>query len=216
MVTFIIDNEEHAEYVNLAFEAIGLIATAFSYSVTTIEPSFVYTVSALLPLPAITWITKLGIIASNRGIDVNLLQENVIVNGNDMTHIFRLAMYSYLVRGLIQAYVTPFKIYNDPKKLWGPFYLCNPDWYRDWCCCCRRNQDEDEDQGRGSVMRARSFGGDQYENLNDETVDGIPVDGTDEDAQAAALGLLHMDEREMIENGTYEKPLGLPGSQETL
>ena len=45
--------------------------------------------------------------------------------------------------------MAPYKIFNDPKKLWGPFYLCTPTWWRHYCCHTRQHDsDEDADDSR--------------------------------------------------------------------
>ena len=39
-------------------------------------------------------------------------------------------MIALSVKCLYLLYVTPIKVLNDPKKLWGPLYLCQPSWWR--------------------------------------------------------------------------------------
>ena len=44
--------------------------------------------------------------------------------------------------------MVPFKIFNDPKKLWGPLYLCKPAWWRSTCCSARHNDSDEDDDSR--------------------------------------------------------------------
>ena len=54
----------------------------------------------------------------------------MIVNDNDMTKIMYVSLIALAVQSLYLMYVTPIKIFNDPKKLWGPFYLCRRDFWQ--------------------------------------------------------------------------------------
>ena len=47
-----------------------------------------------------------------------------------MTTIMYYSMIALSVKCLYLLYVTPIKVLNDPKKLWGPLYLCQPSWWR--------------------------------------------------------------------------------------
>ena len=71
IIDFFCESEEFAERLETGLEVLNIFATLVTFSLPTIEPYIVLSTS-LLPLPAITWITKLGIIASNKGIDVDL------------------------------------------------------------------------------------------------------------------------------------------------
>ena len=71
IIDFFFEGHETAEYVETGIEVLNIFATLVTFSLPTIEPYIVYSTS-ILPLPAISWITKLGIIASNKGIYVDL------------------------------------------------------------------------------------------------------------------------------------------------
>ena len=92
LIKFAVDSHFWAEFFEIAFELLGISIVIQSYLIPTIEPWFVNTTALLLPLPAINSIVQLGIIASNKDIEVQMLQTNVIVNGNDMSHVMRLAL----------------------------------------------------------------------------------------------------------------------------
>jgi len=72
LIRFTISNHIIAEVVEITFEVLGIIVTVQGFFMTTIEPWYTYTSSALLPVPAIGWIMQLGIIAFNKNIDVEL------------------------------------------------------------------------------------------------------------------------------------------------
>ena len=112
IIDFFCDSEEWAERLETGIEILNIFATLVTFSLPTIEPYIVYTTS-ILPLPAITWMTKLGIIASNKGIDVDLYQRNVIVNGNDMTSVMYVALGMVIWKFILIVYMWPIKINND-------------------------------------------------------------------------------------------------------
>ena len=95
----------------------------------------------------ITQTIRLGVIASNKGINVELGQANVIVNNNDMTEIMYFSLIALSLQCLYLLYTLPFKMFNDPKKLWGPLYLCSPSWWR----CSDGRDNEIADEGTSSV-----------------------------------------------------------------
>ena len=71
---------------------------------TTLEPWFIYSSAALLPVPALTWIIRLGIVAYNKDIPVELFQANPIVNGNDMTTVMHFALLQVSVKLLLMLF----------------------------------------------------------------------------------------------------------------
>lgn len=136
LVRFAIDNHFWAEFVEQGLELLGISVVIQSYLLPVINPNFVYVSSFLLPLPAINWIVKLGIIASNRGIDVMMLQPNVIVAGNDMTEVMRISAYSLIFKLVLMLWFYPFKVYNDEKGSRGPLYCFKRSFWQDVCRCC--------------------------------------------------------------------------------
>ena len=70
VIRFTIDDHFWAEIVELIFEALNIIITVQNYFIVIIEPTIVYWTSFLLPFSALTWSTKLGIIASNKEMHV--------------------------------------------------------------------------------------------------------------------------------------------------
>lgn len=140
IIKFFISNHLIAELVEIIFEAISIFVTFYGLTLTKIYPSFVYISSALLPLPALQWIIKLGTIASNRDIDVvKLGQANVIVNGNDMTTVMNLSLLNLAVLVVISIYLWPTKISNNPEEPVGIFYPCTK---RFWTSCCKSEPQE--------------------------------------------------------------------------
>ena len=154
LVRFAIDNHFWAEVVEVGLEFLGISVVIQSYLLTVINPYFVYVTSFLLPLPAINWIVKLGIIASNRGIDVAVHQSNMIVAGNDMTQVMRISAYSLILKLVLMIWFYPFKVYNDEKGSRGPLYCFKRSFWRDLCkCCCGRRQSgtgDDDFQAEGA------------------------------------------------------------------
>ena len=136
-IKFLIRSHVYAEIVELLAEGIQIMITIYGLLMTTIEPWYVYYSSTLLPLPAITWVIRLGQIAFNRGIEVKLFQRNPIVNGNDLTLVMYYALLSLYLKLMIMIYLWPVEIANDPKNLRTRFYLCSPRFWRGVCRCGR-------------------------------------------------------------------------------
>ena len=72
LINFMIVDHFWAEVAEIAVEILSILVSVFGFFIPVINPTFVYVSSFLLPLPAITWFVKLGIIASNTGQDVDL------------------------------------------------------------------------------------------------------------------------------------------------
>ena len=134
VVDFFTENEEHAEHLETGIEVLNIFATLVTFSLPTIEPYIVYTTS-VLPLPAITWMTKLGIIASNKGIHVDLFQKNPIVNGNDLTHVMYVALAMVVWKFLLILYLWPIKINNDEQGSNGYGYPFTLRFWKTFCSC---------------------------------------------------------------------------------
>ena len=98
--------------------------------------------SFFLPLLFVTQQLRLGVIAANMNIKVELFQANVITNNNDMTKIMWISLGALGIKILLLLYTLPFKIFNDPYKLWGRTYLCRPTFWR-WAC--KREVDEENE-----------------------------------------------------------------------
>ena len=113
ILRFFVDSHKWAEVAELSLEFSGIFVTVLGYYFTTIPPMFVYLSSFFLPIPALTWCFRLGIIAYNRNIDVALFQNNTIVNGVDLTVVMQLAFAQLIKRILLTLYAFPFKVYND-------------------------------------------------------------------------------------------------------
>ena len=145
LIRFTITSHHWAEGVEIFFEVAAIIVSVQGYFMATIEPSFVLSTSFLLPLSAITWCCKLGIIASNKGIDVYAFQSNMIVNGNDMSVLLHVAVGSLALKVILLLYMMPLRINNDPEKMWGPFYLFNADFWRSCKSSRVENDDNDDD-----------------------------------------------------------------------
>lgn len=54
----------------------------------------------------------------------------MIVNGNDLTHVMHISLFALGLKFMIMLYMMPFKIYNDPRSLVGPLYLCDKRFWR--------------------------------------------------------------------------------------
>ena len=85
IIRFMINNLFWANICTKAHFWLSVLVSLYIYLLTEINPILVDIQSFFLPLPAISWIVRLGIIASNKGIEVELFQSNEIVNGNNMT-----------------------------------------------------------------------------------------------------------------------------------
>lgn len=130
LIRFTIDNHIVAEVVEIAFEVIQISVTFLSYIRPTIDPEFINSSTFLLPLPALTNMMTIAVIAYNKGQHVELLQRNVVVNGNDLTTIMHMSLLSLGVKFIIMIFLLPWKIYNDPKDPARPWYLCTSKFWR--------------------------------------------------------------------------------------
>ena len=48
----------------------------------------------------------------------------------NLTTIMYYSLLGLAIQMIIIWYMMPFKIYNDPKLLFGPFYLCDKNFWR--------------------------------------------------------------------------------------
>ena len=135
-VDFFFDNHIVAEVVEITIEVLNIGATLIAYAVPVIDPTIV-NITSLLPLPALTWMVKLSIIASNKSIDVAVGQTNYIVNGNYLETVMRIAFYAFLLKILFMVYLWPIKINNDEKGSNGYFYMFTKKYWKS-CFCCRK------------------------------------------------------------------------------
>ncbi len=130
LIRFTIDNHILAEVAEIVFEVIQISATFGGYIRPTIDPVWINWTSFLLPLPALTNMITIAVIAYNKGQKVGLLQRNVVVNGNDLTTVLHISVLSLGIKFVIMLYLLPFKIYNDPKDPARPWYLCTSKFWR--------------------------------------------------------------------------------------
>ena len=189
---YAIDSHTVAEVVEIVSELLQLAMTFYSFYMVYINPVYVLVASFCFPILHMTWIVKLGIIAYNKNLVVALGQSNVITNGNDMTQVTLVAFYSLLLKTVLLLYLSPFKIYNDPKKLWGPLYFLQCDFWASWC---RRNDGDAYSDRRDAFIQT-----DAFLSLVEEDY-GSPIE--------VALNLLLPEEKEMIEVGNYARPKGV-------
>ena len=84
-----------------------------------------------------------------------MLQSNVIVNNNDMTHVMHLALLQMAIKNVVNLYLTPFKVYNDEKASRGPLYIITGAFWRDCCRVCR-GVPSDVDDEYGEVVGGES------------------------------------------------------------
>ena len=136
-VDFFFDNHIVAEVVEITIEVLNIGATLIAYAVPVIDPTIV-NITSLLPLPALTWMVKLSIIASNKSIDVAVGQTNYIVNGNYLETVMRIAFYAFLLKILFMVYLWPIKINNDEKGSNGYFYIFTKKYWKSCFCCNKR------------------------------------------------------------------------------
>ena len=141
IVDFFCDNHIVAEVVEIIIEVLNIGATLVAYAVPVIDPTIV-NITSFLPLPALTWMIKLSIIASNKSIDVAIGQPNLIVNGNYLTTVMRIAFYAFLLKVLFMVYLWPIKINNDEKGSNGYFYFFTSKYWKSCFCCNKRNNIE--------------------------------------------------------------------------
>ena len=73
LIRFTIDNHVTAEVVEILFEVTQISVTFFAYIEPTIEPTFINWSSFLLPLPFLTNVINLAVIAFNKNMNVELL-----------------------------------------------------------------------------------------------------------------------------------------------
>ena len=130
LIRFTIDNHIVAEVVEIAFEVIQISVTFGSYIRPTIDPEWINWSSFLLPLPALNNMMTIAVIAYNKGQNIELLQRNVVVNGNDLTTVMHVSLLSLGIKFIIMVFLLPFKIYNDPKDPARPWYLCTSKFWR--------------------------------------------------------------------------------------
>ena len=205
LIRFTITNHAWAEAVEIFFEVAAIIVTVQGYFMATIEPAFVYTVSFVLPLSAITWCIKLGIIASNKNLEVMLGQANEIVNGNDMTTLLMYAFGSLLIKLVLILYMIPLKIGNNPEKPWGPFYLFSKDFWTTYFC-------SSDSQGAVGDDPAPENAVSEFASLHTETFLSAETSMNNDEFMNAELvnekmtQLLTESECKMVEEGHYEQP----------
>ena len=211
IVDFFFDNHIVAEVVEIAFEVLNIGATLIAYAVPVIDPTIV-NITSLLPLPALTWMIKLSIIASNKSIDVAFGQSNYIVNGNYLETVVRIAFYAFLCKVLIMAYLWPIKINNDEKGSNGYLYIFTCKFWKSFFCCNKQTITEE---------------GDLEEQKSLLTDDGKTFESivSDKNAQSKAkvsmsaieiLERLHKDELKLREEGMYEAPDSFSSKRDTL
>jgi|Transcript_27850 ABC-type branched-subunit amino acid transport system ATPase component len=99
-----------------------------------------------------------------------------------------VSLGALFIKMAILLYTLPFKIFNDPKELWGPTYLCRP---RFWKSLCRSAPTEEEAAGTGALNTSLET------SLVRDSGEGTQID-------------LHDDEKKMIEQGFWEQPKHIP------
>jgi hypothetical protein len=125
---------------------IQISVTFGSYVRPTIDPEFINWSTFLLPLPALTNVITIAVIAFNKNQDVALLQRNVVVNGNDLTSIMHYSVLALCIKIGLMIFLMPWKIYNDPKEPVGFFYLCTERFWKKLC----KNESSGDSNADGS------------------------------------------------------------------
>ena len=209
VIRFSIDNHEHAEIVEVTLEVLQIVLTIFAQLLVKINPNFILTASFFLPLLYVSQTLRLGVIAKNSNIDVELFQRNLIVNNNDMTKIMWVSLGALGLKVLVLMWTLPFKIFNDPYKLWGPTYFCRPSFWR-WAC--NREREGDDAEGDHDWRKAIFFWKGQDHEHTESLIGHNSLVSEADKSQVEPLtdrtgGVeLHEDEVKLISEGHWEQP----------
>lgn len=124
LTNVIIQNHLLKEVFEVGFEVIQVTMSAFAVFLPVINENYVIWTSFLMPLPAMTWTITLGTIAANRNISIEIGGENEVIGGNNMTTVMHMALYQFLIKLVVCAWVLPVTVYNDEQASRGFLYLC--------------------------------------------------------------------------------------------
>ena len=178
---------------------ISLLVNVQSIYMVKLHSWFVYSTS-ILPLSFLGWMIEFGFIAFNKGLVIEIGNVPEIVSGIDVSTVFQISLYCFLVKLLFFVYCWPVVVNNDNKKLRGFAYLCKAEYWRS--CCDRSSADVEEQADQitddSESVAARLIGGDE-----------------DAEFQVDPNSVLTAAERAMIEQGTYER-FDRPQTTETL